>query len=126
MKVEVNEVVQPVGMFDTIIQFKGMDQDTHDAVTFGVDHRPANGLIAEMRLASLNNDPPIVAYVEDWQILKVVCDHLAIHSKAAVHPKLRGRDVPTRIPVFTRDQRARLASKDPGCSHERTLRITGD
>ena len=40
--------------------------------------------------------------------------------------ELRGRDVPTRIPVFTRAQRARLASKDPGCGHERTLRVTGD
>jgi len=69
MNVEVNEVVHPIGMMDTIIKFKGTDPDTSEVITFGVDHRPAKDLFAAMQFAAEQNDPPILAHVEDWQIL---------------------------------------------------------
>lgn len=69
MKVEVNEVVHPVGLFDTIIKFRGINPDTAEIITFGVDHRPAKELFAAMKEASEQNDPPIVVQLEDWQIL---------------------------------------------------------
>ncbi len=70
MIVEVNEVVHPVGMSDTIIKFKGITP-TGDTVTFGVDHRPAKALFEAMKEAAEGNDPPIRAEIEDWQILKI-------------------------------------------------------
>ena len=69
MKVEVNEVVHPVGIFDTIIKFKGTNPDTAETIIFAVDHRPAKDLFAAMKEASEQNDPPIVVHLEDWQIL---------------------------------------------------------
>lgn len=68
MIVEANEVVQPVGVFDTIIKFRGT-HPSGDIVTFGVDHRPAKELFAAMKEAAEQNDPPIVVHLEDWQIL---------------------------------------------------------
>lgn len=69
MNVEVNEVVHPVGLFDTIIKFRGTNSDTSEIVTFAVDHRPAKELFAAMKFAAEQNDPPIVVNLEDWQIL---------------------------------------------------------
>ncbi len=70
MIVEVNEVVQPVGMMDTIIQFVGTTP-ANDRVTFGVDHRPAKELFEGMKQAHEAGLPPVIAEIADWQILKV-------------------------------------------------------
>lgn len=69
MNIEVTEVVHPVGLFDTIIKFRGIIPDTSEIVTFAVDHRPAKELFAAMKFAAEQNDPPIVVNLEDWQIL---------------------------------------------------------
>ena len=68
MFIEANEVVQPVGLFDTVIKFQGT-HPSGDIVTFGVDHRPVKELFAAMKEAAEQNDPPIVVHLEDWQIL---------------------------------------------------------
>ncbi len=69
MNIEVNEVVHPVGLHDTIIKFRGIDPDTSEVIIFAVDHRPARDLIGAMEFAAQQNDPPILAHIEDWQIL---------------------------------------------------------
>lgn len=71
MIVEVTDVVRPVGLFDTVLKFKGISPDG-DIVTFGVDHRPARDLYAAMKEAAEFNDPPVMVSIEDWQILKTV------------------------------------------------------
>ena len=73
MTVEVHEVVQPIGAFDTIIKFRGTVVDTESEILFGVDHRPARELIQMMSAASKEEDPdPVLAHVEDWQILMIM------------------------------------------------------
>ena len=80
MIVEVTDVVRPIGLFDTIIKFKGISPDG-EIVTFGVDHRPARDLFEAVKEAAEYNDPPVMAEVESWQILKTKCNHLAIQDQ---------------------------------------------
>lgn len=71
MIVQVTEVVRPIGMFDTIIKFKGISP-AGDIVTFGVDHRPAKDLFEAMQEAAEYNDPPLMTEIRDWQVLSTV------------------------------------------------------
>jgi len=68
MNIEVTDVIHPIGMFDTIIKFRGT-HPSGDIIIFGVDHRPAKELFAAMQFAAEQNDPPIVVDLEDWQVL---------------------------------------------------------
>lgn len=77
MIVEVNKVIHPIGMMDTIIKFEGTNT-ADEKVTFGVDHRPAKELFGAMKQAHKNGLDPILAEVDEWQILSVECDHVAI------------------------------------------------
>ncbi len=68
MNIEVNEVIHPIGIHDTVIQFQGT-HPSGDIIVFGVDHRPAKDLFAAMQFAAEQNDPPVVVDLEEWQIL---------------------------------------------------------
>jgi hypothetical protein len=52
----------------TIIVLTGTDEQTGDRVSFGADHRPATALYE----AALEQDEPVVAEVDDWQVTRRV------------------------------------------------------
>jgi len=76
MIVEVNDVIKPEAM-DTVVRFVGTNT-ADEKVTFGVDHRPAKELVGAMRQLLLEDGMPLLAEIEDWQILSVECVHVAI------------------------------------------------
>jgi len=67
-------------MMDTIIKFRGVEVETGDQVLFGVDHRPARALAEGLRLREKYDAEPILAAVEEWQVLMRQHQHLAIQD----------------------------------------------
>ena len=62
---------------DTVVQFIGTNT-ADERVTFGVDHRPARDMVGAMRQLLEEESMPLLAEIEDWQILSVECIHSAI------------------------------------------------
>jgi hypothetical protein len=52
----------------TVVVFTGTDEETGDKVSFGADHRPAQ----ELYDAALEQSEPVVAEVDDFQVLRRV------------------------------------------------------
>jgi len=59
------ESVQPYDPSSTVIVFDGLDNLTGDTITFAVDHRPAQAIIA-----ALDNDEEILLDLPDWAIIR--------------------------------------------------------
>lgn len=68
MIVEVKELIHPVGMFDTMLKFRGVIQDTEDEIIFAVDHRPAKDLLMLLNYNTENEDPTF-AEVPEWAVI---------------------------------------------------------
>lgn len=56
------------GVFDTIVEFHGVDEDGTE-VTIGVDHRVAQDLAQAVNAHRVDGEEPPQAQVEDWQII---------------------------------------------------------